>query len=212
MSRCKKLENIVLSSPIQFNSIISDINIKKFHREIKQKTPSKNILLTYKKYYYLELLFEQFDFGLIEKYFKRIENFICDNLSMFYSELIDKWTACLKMADEEIFIISKKFQKELLKIYNLENNILEDNIFLRERVVKASDYFIQKFDEILYDLLKKKIELENKETKKQLQILLEIASKELTIKYKTLLDTKTNGFVITNYLRTKSIASIKKDL
>ena len=228
LSRCRSLENIILTSKIRPGAIISDVNIKNFYKSIEQNTGDKNKLLAYKKYYYLELFLEQFDFLLIKKYLNKINEFIFDELAMFYPELLDKWTDSYLPIEAEIFVKSENIRKQLTEIFdthyaalinninntdvytnnniiNINNINISNNKILQEVTSKFCEYFIEKYV-FLYDLLVQinNITIKNKEIKKQFKILLEQALKEIYIKHATLLDTKENGFIVSNYLKNKS--------
>ena len=207
LSRCKNIEGLVLSSPITMNSIKTDNTIADFSKDINNNPPGEKELTESKIKFQQSLLHELFDFKKIQNSFNYFKKNINENSNIIDAIIISELNKTETISINEIYLISEKFKHQIQQLSS-ENNLIEENIEIQERVKKATVYFSQKTDNILYSFTRNlNIEIDNKAVKKTINESLEFLQKEIFIKL-ICLKSCINGFLTISYLKTKSNAEI----
>ncbi|TCD26466.1 ATP-dependent DNA helicase UvrD2 [Pedobacter psychrodurus] len=147
LSRCRSLEGLILKSPVVAENIITDAKVIGFTKATYQDKPSAELLTRYTQQYAWGLIHELLDFSLVAKDWEKLGR----------SKLIDKdeKNAFLSIYEQgnqilqhEIFKVARNFiAKEFSKISTDENPANESAF--RERLQKASDYFVPKLEQLL---------------------------------------------------------------
>ena len=207
LSRCKSIEGLVLSSPITFNSIKTDASVAGFSSDINNNPPGAQELADSKIKFQQSLLSELFYFKKIQNSFNYYKKILTENSNIIDANVINELNKVEIVAENEIYTIADKFNLQLEQFY-LQNNIPEENSGLLERVKKASVYFAEKTDTVLYTFTKNiNAETDNKAVKKAANDALENLQKEIFVKL-TCLKSCINGFETIKYLKMKSNAEI----
>jgi len=210
LSRCRTLEGLVLSSPVNARSIIRSENIDNFARYTEENEPNEQKYLSLRKEYFEKMLVEQFSFNIAQTRFNSIRWLLNDHFKNLYPELLNQYIQADERFKEDILSVSEKFQSQLQQILSKTENP-EENNFLQERIKKAAPYFLEKINLILQNLLDKTVvETDNKETRKIVNNALDLLQTEIRQKQKTL-EVCLNGFNVPNYLETKSKAAIEDE-
>ena len=203
LSRCKTLDGMVLSAPLQREAIISDDVVDAFVDEIGKNTPSESDLSRFHREYIIKLLDELFDFVPLQSYFNLLLRTIDEHFYRKYPRLLDEYKR-VGMMFGELTDVARKFRIQYSRIVNDMGH--GDDSLLHERVRKASKYFFVKAEEL--DALRKKtkIETENAAVKKQFDDRFSTFSDELSLKlsllkYESADDT---AFSTADYLSTKA--------
>ena len=167
LSRCKTLDGMVLSAPLQREAIISDDVVDAFVDEIGKNTPSESDLSRFHREYIIKLLDELFDFVPLQSYFNLLLRTIDEHFYRKYPRLLDEYKR-VGMMFGELTDVARKFRIQYSRIVNDMGH--GDDSLLHERVRKASKYFFVKAEEL--DALRKKtkIETENAAVKKEFSI------------------------------------------
>jgi ATP-dependent exoDNAse (exonuclease V) alpha subunit len=209
LSRCKTLDGLVLSSPIDQSSIKNDSAVSGFTRNIEQNQPDDKILDESKKNYQLTLLGELFDFEPLRK------NLIyCIHLSKEHSGslttgLYDKLEAMHTALKSDIIEVSLKFGRQIMQLLAGEDDV-EKNEALQERIRKACLYYIDKENEVvLVPLSKIDTDSDNKTVKKSVGDAFERLHNEASVRMKCLIGCQ-GGFSIKNYLDIRAKALLDK--
>ena len=148
LSRCKTLEGIVLKSPIESNSIISDNTVKSFTEKVEENQPDDNDLLISRKQYQLNLVNELFSYYSISYQVNRCKKIIFQNLNI----LKGNFDAPLKIMKEQgvdpLIKVADNFNVQLAKMCEDIAEPEKDKA-VQERITKALQYFIQQTEENL---------------------------------------------------------------
>ena len=209
LSRCRTLEGIVLSSLISPQSIISDQAIATFMHSYTHidETSLSNL----KSQYVVELIRQLFSFQLLISASHRIKRIIEETQYKTMPKLIAEMDATLKTADVEITQVANKF----IAICNYEqtnNADIRNNTQLMERVSKGAKYFVQKTESLIGSILNKTdVDIDRKETAKQLSEQREQLSKDIEVKKAELKHVATNGFDIQDYLKARAKAILDSE-
>lgn len=182
LSRCRTLEGLLLSSPIESRSIKSSAVVGAFNHTLEQQAPDQDQLKKARRDYQIILLDELFDFStLLRGLFSclRITNeyktVLAGVSSAFIGPIIDAVKA-------EITGVAEKFTLQRGQIIKGVED-LETNALLQERVSKAAEYFLGKIESLVTQPLKAvSVETDNRKASKALQKALEEVLREASEK------------------------------
>ena len=211
LSRCKTLDGLVLSSPVNAHSIIRNGNIDAFLRSTGKREPDMQQFQNLRKTYFTKMLFEQFSYNGILSRFYTMRRLLNEHFKKSHTELINQYNEAEKTIQNEILNVSEQFQKQLRALISKTENPEEEQ-FLQERIKKAAAYFLEKTDLILQKLLNKtKVETNNKEIRKRFNDVLNLLQMEVIQKQKTL-EVSLKGFSVPDYLNAKSKSFIEEEV
>ena len=209
LSRCKTLEGLVLSSRIQPQSVKHDSTINSFTKSVENNQPDRSHLEASKKLYEQQLLTNLFDFGTLQKHVSYAIKLLQDNFSSLQNNPIDEFTTMGGKISSEIVIVANKFRNQLQILFS-ENDEVEKNSQLQERVKKGSAYFSDKMVEILESIIASTVlETDNKVVKKSVKGVLDNIQQEYSFKLKSL-KAVIDGFVVDDYLKSRALATIEE--
>jgi len=210
LSRCRTLEGLVLSSPINSYSIIRSGNIDDFNRYAKENEPNEQKFQNLKKEYFEKMLLEQFSFSAIKSRLGSMRWLLNEHFHKLYPELINQYKQAEDSFKSEVLDVSEKFQLWLQQNLSKTDNPEEDNL-LQERIKKAASYFQEKINLILSDLVDKTyIKTDNKDIQKKGNDSMDLLETEIRKKQKTL-EVCSEKFTVPNYLIAKSKAAIEDE-
>ena len=207
LSRCRTLEGLVLSSPVNIHSIIRSESINAYNRYVEENEPDEQKFHNLRNDYFAAMLMEQFSFSAIQSRFNTMRWLLNEHFKNLYPELINQYRQAEESFRNEIMNVSEQFQAQLQRLLSKTENPEED-LLLQERIRKAAAYFQEKILLIVQNLLDKSvIETDNKEIRKRINEVLSVWQTEIRQKYKTL-EACLNGFSVPSYLTAKSKAAI----
>ncbi len=210
LSRCKTLEGLVLSTRISSDSVKSDYSIKDFTQSIEQNPPSFDMLFKAKIEFQYQLLEELFNFSPISYRLNYLLKLVNENITSVDTHILSLLKETQKKLQQDFMQVGTKFLHEINQHVNNNNNI-EQNGTLQQRIEKACHYFSPKIEEKLNIPLKTPdFDVDNRQLRKTLteahfRLLHEIGIKVACI------DNCKNGFSATEYLNTRAKASIEQD-
>ena len=208
LSRCRTLEGLVLSSPINVRSIIRSENIDAFAHYTEENDLKEQQFQILRREFFIKMLFDQFAYKKIQSRLNAMRRFLNENFHNLYPELINQYRQAEERFQNEILSVSEQFQSQLQRIISKSENPEED-LYLQERIKKAAIYFQEKTTPILQNLLNKTtVETDNKDLQKKANEALDLLQTEIRQKQKTLEIACLNGFTVPAYMETKSKAAI----
>jgi hypothetical protein len=211
LSRCRTLEGLILSSPVNASSIIRSSSIDAFVHDAQAKEPDEQQLQNLRKDYFIQMLYEQFSYAGIQSRFKIMRWLLNEYFRNLYPELLNQYRQAEERFQSDIIQVAEQFQSQLQRLLS-QSATPEEDTFLQERIRKASAYFLEKTELILQDLLEKTIiETDNKEVQKRVNSVLDLFQTEVRQKLKTL-EVSTERFSVPAYLDAKSKASIEEEM
>ena len=209
LSRCKTLEGMVLSTPINESSIINDHTVSGFTQQIEQNQPDKEQLHSAKIAYQHELLKELFNFGALRYRTVGIEKVITENASIIPAPTQALYRNILLPLQQEIINVAGKFQIQMEQLLRRQPDV-EQNSALQERIGKAAAHFSEKIKTIILDVIDKAdLDLDNRAVKKQLNEAVSRLEDEARIKQAGL-NACRSGFRMSDLLQAKAVAAIEK--
>lgn len=209
LSRCKSLEGLVLSTPLNEQSVINDNNVTGFINAVEQNQPGEEELKKHRKEYELQLLNELFDFSLILKHISYIMNYWNENETVILGNLKTNLQEFLNEFRQEITTVAIKFRPQLEKLVH-KPIFAEENSDLQDRLKKAANYFLEKLIHLNATHLEHSgYETDNKTIWKRLAEMQDVLATEIEIK-KASLQSVTKGFQVTRFLTERAVAAIEK--
>lgn len=212
LSRCRSLEGMVLSSPINQASIISNSDVNGFIRQAEAHPPTPEKLLTFQLEYEQELITELFNFGRMRAQLGRLKMEVDDNKSSVLGNGTKKLNELLPQLDKKVIEISANFQHQLRKLFS-EQKVVALHPHLQERITKGTAYFMEQFNKLMplqNDELLFELESDNKAIQKSIDDHLDRINKSYTT-HLHCLEACSQGFFIATYLEAKSVSMIEKE-
>ena len=207
LSRCRTLEGLVLSTPIELKSIRTDSTVSSFSNQVDQQQPDENELQQARKLYQQDLLSELFDLKPILYRLKYLLKLCQEHGALLLGDLNIRLQSILPPMETEMIQVASKFEGQLLNLLRI-NPEAEENEQLQERIMKGSQYFLEKLNTIVIKTLDEAgYETDNKAVRKSFRQAFENLDREIAVK-KESLESCLNGFNLKNYLEARAKASI----
>lgn len=203
LSRCRTLEGLVLSTPIENRSIKSSAVVGEFTRNLERNAPDQDQFQEAKRDYQIMLLDELFDFSILLRCL-----FSCLKITNEHKTILAGITPAFlgRIIDDvkaEITGVADKFTIQRGQIIR-ETGDLETSALLQERVGKAAEYFFGKIESLVAQPLQVvSFETDNREIRKALQKTLEAVLKEAAGKLYCL-NACRSGIVFADFLKVRA--------
>lgn len=216
LSRCRSLEGLVLSSPLNTRSIITDSRVGDFvHYAIVHSQTAQQYLPMQKFEYFCTLLNELFSFDTLLRDFDHLKRVACTNLPASQETYLNMLHYVRQVIDADIIEVARKFKIQYGRILSEAGTDYGSSEVLQQRITSAAAYFEQKATEIVCPLLDatKVVTngLKNKATAKQMTIAYDALRLSCDIKAGTLKEAKEKGFEIHSYISSKAKSSINDE-
>ena len=209
LSRCKTLEGIVLSTPISNRSIVNDGTVNGFIRQIEQNQPDDQWLKSSKQAYQYELLTDLFRFHRTRYLVNAIIKIMDENAASVPQLLMDEFRRILVSVQKELVDVASNFYGQITQLLPQENDI-EKNQALQERIIKAASYFTDKINSLIIEKLDgADLEIDNKAVRKQIKDVASRLADEAKLKLECLSVCK-DGFEVKKLLDARAAAVIEK--
>ncbi|CCY80336.1 tPR domain protein [Prevotella sp. CAG:1185] len=203
LSRCRTLQGIVLSEPLQRDAIVCDRTLDTYINTIEERVPTVETLAELHNSYIIQLLDELFNFTVMRSSFNMVLRTLDEHLYKKYPKLLEEYKQAALLFDD-IIDVSHRFRAQYLRMLNNVQDISNDEI--QGRIHKAAAYFVRAIKPFTLLCNKTKVEIENKAVKKQFDDRYGVFYKDFILKEKLLMhaeDTETK-FSISDYLHVKS--------
>ena len=207
LSRCRSLEGISLESPVRYSGICSDVHVAAFNDAIPSADSVISALDREERGYYFDMLCELFRMDqlvrLWEKFRKTWNGTVEKVYDTEYRGLLSRAAALEDARD-----VAMKFERQLRYIQQTQSG---DDSFLRERVRKASGYFLPILEDAReFSLACAVLEIDNKETKTRAKEAAEQLQISLDIKCRGIESVSLSGeFVVADYNRIKTESNLE---
>ncbi len=209
LSRCKTLEGMVLSSPIEPRSIITNHEVDNFIAESEKTQPNNDKLHLYKIEYEWELVSELFGFnGLwkrllyLEKELKQNQSVVFGTMPMMLHDIIDKFKP-------NINEVASKFEIQLRALF-AQGGAVDENPYLNERITKACRYFHDNLKQLVQPLFDEaEADTDNTALRKLIDEQMQRIEDEFTVRTNCL-EACFESFSIASYLHARSVSSIEQ--
>lgn len=203
LSRCRTLDGLVLTAPLPAKAIINDDTVESFTREAREKCPGKH-LSALQQAYFKELLAELFGFRLLMNSFRHYVRLIDEHLYKLYAKQLEACKAEVERLDETVLKVSDKFAVQYERLADTHQDAL-----LQERIRAGARYFIDQLRPLYAVAIRKLLETDNKQVRKQLNTAYEELRDRYRLKEDLLVFAGENGFSVSSYLRKKALLTLE---
>lgn len=209
LSRCRTLEGLTLTQPLQPHSIITDQLVNRFTvGELLRSQSASERLDALKDAYFVRLVDELFDFQPMKEQMQYVHRVLQEHLYRNHDGLIRQYETVLQQFDADMIQVAAKFRSQYLMLASQTQNPAEDDR-LHERIGKGSVYFEEKLRALLPELLKNsKIDIGNKAVEKQYKGALEMLVLSYETELKLLHRVMDHGFSIPTFLNDKAFCML----
>ncbi len=209
LSRCKSLEGLVLSEPLQPRSVINDTTVISFTRKVEEQQPGKKDLDKARQAYEIQLLHELFDFSALHRMGSYLLKTMKEHEKVLRGTMPMVLQTLLPAVADELIEVGRKFMPQLKGLF-LEHRHVEKENPLEVRIKQAADYFSGKLKDVVEVPWKTAdFQTDNKALRKQLNHTIGKLEDELAIK-KACLDYCCKDFEIKTFLAVRAKAAIGK--
>lgn len=214
LSRCRTLEGMVLSQPLNASSVINDQQVSGYVNEQSAKAQENNALLSQQRFtYYSQLMDDLFSFQHLINDFDYYVRVVDNHLGNQYTDYLRQLFELRNRLNDEVGKVAFSFQHQYHAILQpLATVDFENNALLKQRVLKASIYFAEKLHDILDDVKETILNIENKAVKKQYDNAFTTFLESYGMKLTALEYAILNGFSVSTYLKTKALGLLKAEL
>jgi hypothetical protein len=210
LSRCRTLEGLVLSSPIDEKGIISSTSVNNFIIEAGANAPTPERIRDFQIEYEQELILDLFDFSQLGRQLSHLQKEIDENRTVLFGAFPDRFNAIQGEFKEAVANVSGKFKQQLQQLFTCRGPVA-GNAPLQERIRKGCIYFQEKLDALVKPITTEiELETDNKAIRKTIVEQLERIARSYNTHHMCL-KTCAKGFAIGSYLSAKSISNIEKE-
>lgn len=208
LSRCRSLEGLVLSSPVNSRCFRDNPVVAGFIDSSLRNQPDGNQLEESKKAFQRQLLSELFDFNLLSNYLNYCIKTVKEHNEAILGNPAEQIADILSSVRTDLIEVSDKFQVQMKILLNRDPAI-ETNVALQERLKKAAAYFSDKLEDDLKEIMNGfNVDTDNKTVRKSVNEALERVRKEASIKL-ACLNVARSGFDVGIYLDARAKSAIE---
>ena len=205
LSRCRTLEGMTLSTPIEPHAIINDQRVS--HYILHQSEAAEDSirqLPALKEEYEMLLLIDLFTFSNIGRTEESLSRLLTEFLYKQYNALVNAHKQATQDFTRRVMLVAYKWTNVIKATPHQKRTEPE----FRQRVERSCRYFDETLDAIFDDLIGKTrtIETKNQELKKRLLPLIDELVETYNAKRQLLQHIAEHGFTTEYYLRTKQLA------
>ena len=210
LSRCKRLEGMVLSSPISLASIRHDSRVDMFNQEAETRVPDNDSLKTMHRDYFAQLAEEQFTFNPISIPLHSLQRLMAESFSKLYPAVLSSVDGAVPELESKVTSVAVRFVAQV-RVMAAESSDVDHDERIKERTQKAAAYFLRECETILSPVLSSlaSVQTDNKELAKHFNDLLTAMQEGYDGKVATL-QACSEGFVLKRYLKTKCDALLER--
>jgi hypothetical protein len=209
LSRCKSLEGLVLTNPLDVRALKTDAEVTGFTKKVEEEPADVTTLDVAKKDYRLTILREMFSMNSLESQLSYCLRVAYENKGAVQDELPLLLWNMKTLVTSEVKPVAEKFLSQIGRLMQ-ENSDTDDNTHLQDRIKKACFWFHEKMATGLVvpfgDL---KIETDNKAVRKTLKQSFERLGTEIMVRTFSFEACK-NGFSVQTYLKAKAKGALEK--
>lgn len=164
LSRCRSLQGMVLSAPIQPHALITDTTVNSYIDSETSKTESNiNLLPELRHRYTLSLLDELYSFSEIDRDYQWMLRVVDEHLSSRYPKFLIRLKAVNRPLQERLIDIAGRFRPQYTAAMELSGGDIAGSP-LEKRITDSCAYFAATMKEIFESLITRDaiINIENK--------------------------------------------------
>lgn len=207
LSRCRTLDGLVLSAPLSSKAIIHDEEVAAFTHEAREKRPDDRLGVLQLDYY-KELLTEVFGFQPLLRSFRHYVRLIDEHLYRLYPKQLEACQTELLRLEERVERVANKFSVQYIRLVNASPDYEHDDT-LQKRIHAAANYFKDELRPLYAVAVRRPLDTDNKQLKKQLTAAYEELRDRYRLKTDLLAYIYESGFTVSAYLKQKAVLTLE---
>ena len=208
LSRCRSLEGLVLSAPVEASSVISDRIVTDFVSHIPAQIPDAGRIAALQQAYFEDQVAGLFGFARLSRLFHIYLRLVDEHLYRLYPQFLSSLKAQADGPLKELVDVGNKFVGQCSRIIAASADYTRD-AYLQQRFHAASLYLHKPVAALLSLLEENPVTTDNKAVKKRLDEASAGLFMELRLKEGLLAWTGEHDFVVAGYLKHKNRLTIE---
>ena len=217
LSRCRTLEGLVLSRPLQVASLLKDEQVDAFiQKELEAAQHARGKLDEMRYAYFCTLMDELFSMNRLASDFNYFLRVVDEHLYHQQPEYLALLKESRERLVREVLAVAEKFRKQYVGILQQlrQGSVPQayaSDALLQERARAAASYFVEHLQAFFVPVFNKgKFTIGNQQVKKQYGNALEALTLSYRTKTATLQQCADEGFTVKGYLRSKAVALVEE--
>ena len=217
LSRCRTLEGLVLSRPLQVASLLKDEQVDAFiQKELEAAQHARGKLDEMRYAYFCTLMDELFSMNRLVSDFNYFLRVVDEHLYHQQPEYLALLKESRERLVREVLAVTEKFRKQYTGILQQlrQGSVPQayaSDALLQERAKAAASYFVEHLQALFVPVFNKgKFTIGNQQVKKQYGNALEALTLSYRTKTATLQQCADEGFTVKGYLRSKAVALVEE--
>lgn len=210
LSRCRTLEDMVLSTPLGSGAIICDNTVERYTSGIERRTPSGDNIGEWEKRYFHQLLSELFGFSQVSQCFEDVQRLLVEHFHRLYPQTLERFNALSPVFQEKITDVSLRFANQYTRLVSEQTDFASSTL-LQQRLMQGATYFAQEllpFVELAQGL---SLPTDNKTLKKRVDETTDKFRHAVSLKHSLLEHVREHGFQTGDYLKRKAILALEAE-
>lgn len=207
LSRCRTLEGLTLSSPVNARSLVPDLFIDRFSQEASTREPDRAQWRSDRIHYFRRMLLEQFDFSSLRRSYQWFYRQASEHLYKLYPEQVKHYREIDDRMRLELEEVAARFRGQIDRLVGASADPETDPL-LGERLRRGRDYFAEQLREMCGSCAEACPETDNQQAQKALKKAWEQWVVDYRIKEATL-RAMTEGFSLGGYLTAKALVQVE---
>ena len=203
LSRCRSLEGLVLSAPVEASSVISDRIVTDFVNHIPAQIPDASCIAALQQAYFEDQVAGLYSFARLSRLFHVYLRLVDEYLYRLYPQFLGSLKAQADGPVKELVDVGNKFVSQCSRIIADSTDYTRD-VYLQQRFHAASAYLYKPVAALLSLLEENPVTTDNKVVKKRLDEASAELLMELRLKEGLLAWTGEHEFVVADYLKRKN--------
>lgn len=203
LSRCRTLEGLVLSGPVEASSVISDRIVTDFVHHIPEQIPDELHVSALQKAYFEEQVGSLFSFVRLSRLFRAYLRLVDEYLYRLYPQFLASLKVQADGPVKELDEVGRKFLEQCNRLIASSADYTADT-YLHQRFHAAAVYLRKPVSALLALLEENPVTTDNKVIKKRLDEALAELQMELKLKDGLLAWAEEHEFVVADYLTCKN--------
>ena len=203
LSRCRSLEGLVLSAPVEASSVISDRIVTDFVSRIPDQIPDSERMAALQQAYFKDQVASLFGFARLSRLFHAYLRLVDEYLYRLYPQFLSSLKTQADGPVKELVEVGNKFMAQCDRIIAASADYTRD-AYLQQRFHAASAYLRRPVSVLLSLLEENPVTTDNKVVKKRLDEASAELLRELRLKEGLLAWTEEHDFVVAGYLKCRN--------
>lgn len=199
LSRCRSLEGLVLSAPVEASSVISDAVVTDFVRRIPDQIPDGERIGRLRRVYFEDQVAGLFGFERLSLLYRMYVRLVDEHLYRLYPQWLERLKGDVGAEVSDLADVGGRFIVQCRRIVAASADYVDDD-FLQQRFRAAAQYLGPRVSELVALIEENSLTTDNADVKRRVdeataELLIELRLKEALLSW-----VEENRFAVSEYL------------